>query len=250
MTNLPATTDRKGRCLVCGEGLAQTVVWCTRCATPHHRDCFAYTGHCALFGCQCTEYADDPRGRAVSALTMLDDFGVRMPQMEFLDYTSEREALLEPRWIFTCAMALGGGGFVTGFAPLFLASSLAFVAGVVAWWASGQVSDYHIADRRHGILWHHREWMGKANVAMECGFEDIRALVVTRHTETRQPEPKRYYTAVVWTPWVELHDGRRIKITDGEAVAAGSADDSECPPLVRERLEYLRRFFRVELEWD
>ena len=39
------------RCGVCGEKLASDIVVCSRCNTPHHRDCWQYSGGCATYGC-------------------------------------------------------------------------------------------------------------------------------------------------------------------------------------------------------
>jgi hypothetical protein len=42
----------EGECQVCGVSLGEgTVVRCRRCATPHHEDCWAYTGWCSTFAC-------------------------------------------------------------------------------------------------------------------------------------------------------------------------------------------------------
>ncbi|MBI3890546.1 MAG: hypothetical protein HY303_03345 [Candidatus Wallbacteria bacterium] len=39
-------------CPVCGDPLqGSALVQCSRCATPHHRDCFRYAGVCSVFGC-------------------------------------------------------------------------------------------------------------------------------------------------------------------------------------------------------
>jgi hypothetical protein len=39
------------RCGVCGENLADEIVVCRRCNTPHHRECWQYGGGCATYGC-------------------------------------------------------------------------------------------------------------------------------------------------------------------------------------------------------
>jgi hypothetical protein len=39
------------RCGVCGESLASEIVICRRCNTPHHLDCWQYSGGCATYGC-------------------------------------------------------------------------------------------------------------------------------------------------------------------------------------------------------
>jgi hypothetical protein len=38
-------------CGVCGESLSSDIVVCSRCNTPHHRDCWQYSGGCATYGC-------------------------------------------------------------------------------------------------------------------------------------------------------------------------------------------------------
>jgi hypothetical protein len=40
-----------GECQVCGAALEGTLVSCSRCATPHHRDCWDYVGRCSTYGC-------------------------------------------------------------------------------------------------------------------------------------------------------------------------------------------------------
>jgi hypothetical protein len=38
-------------CCVCCERLTEGVVFCVRCKTPHHRDCWEYSGGCSTYGC-------------------------------------------------------------------------------------------------------------------------------------------------------------------------------------------------------
>ena len=43
---------REASCDVCGASLKQgIVVRCARCSTPHHKDCWAFNGKCAVFAC-------------------------------------------------------------------------------------------------------------------------------------------------------------------------------------------------------
>ncbi len=44
-------------CQVCGEEIRSEMVFCRRCRTPHHLDCWQYNGCCAIFGCRETRYA-------------------------------------------------------------------------------------------------------------------------------------------------------------------------------------------------
>lgn len=42
-------------CQVCGEKAAEDVVICSRCQTPHHRECWRYLGQCSTYGCGGTD---------------------------------------------------------------------------------------------------------------------------------------------------------------------------------------------------
>ena len=45
-------TDLAGtQCQVCGAELCRPVAECTRCATPHHEECWNFMGHCSTFAC-------------------------------------------------------------------------------------------------------------------------------------------------------------------------------------------------------
>jgi hypothetical protein len=38
-------------CRVCGEVIREGLVFCRRCKTPHHRECWLYVGRCSVFAC-------------------------------------------------------------------------------------------------------------------------------------------------------------------------------------------------------
>ena len=38
-------------CQVCGEAIRGDHVACMKCDTPHHLDCWQYTGQCSTYGC-------------------------------------------------------------------------------------------------------------------------------------------------------------------------------------------------------
>lgn len=40
-----------GACRVCGDPLQNRVVYCGTCSTPHHPDCWEYTGQCSVYAC-------------------------------------------------------------------------------------------------------------------------------------------------------------------------------------------------------
>ena len=46
------TTTSPGQCQVCGAELVSEVVYCASCRTPHHEECWRYTGECSTFACR------------------------------------------------------------------------------------------------------------------------------------------------------------------------------------------------------
>ncbi len=43
-------------CQVCGAALSlRSLVYCAKCNTPHHEDCWHYTQCCSTFGCGCSQ---------------------------------------------------------------------------------------------------------------------------------------------------------------------------------------------------
>ena len=43
-------------CQICGEEIHDDLVYCRRCKTPHHRDCWLYAGRCSVFACGETQF--------------------------------------------------------------------------------------------------------------------------------------------------------------------------------------------------
>jgi hypothetical protein len=48
--------DGRPSCLVCCGPLEEDVIYCRRCGTPHHRECFRYAGACTVFACGSRRY--------------------------------------------------------------------------------------------------------------------------------------------------------------------------------------------------
>jgi hypothetical protein len=55
-------------CKVCGDEIHEQMVVCRRCKTPHHEDCWHYTGACSVFGCRETTFIAPPRGHKPPAM--------------------------------------------------------------------------------------------------------------------------------------------------------------------------------------
>ncbi|MFO7901396.1 MAG: RING finger protein [Planctomycetota bacterium] len=43
-------------CQICREEITTNMVFCRRCRTPHHLECWQYTGRCSVYGCRETRY--------------------------------------------------------------------------------------------------------------------------------------------------------------------------------------------------
>lgn len=41
-----------GECQVCGTTMEARIVWCAKCRTPHHEECWVYNGVCSTYGCR------------------------------------------------------------------------------------------------------------------------------------------------------------------------------------------------------
>ncbi len=54
-------------CTICGEQVLADMVYCKRCKTPHHGECWEYAGGCSVFGCQETQSLRPQTGRSCSA---------------------------------------------------------------------------------------------------------------------------------------------------------------------------------------
>ena len=44
------------QCRVCGDVMESDIVYCRRCKTPHHRECWDYNGACSTYGCREVQY--------------------------------------------------------------------------------------------------------------------------------------------------------------------------------------------------
>ena len=48
--------DGDAICRVCGDDLQENIVFCRKCHTPHHRDCWSYFGACSTYACGETRF--------------------------------------------------------------------------------------------------------------------------------------------------------------------------------------------------
>jgi hypothetical protein len=41
-----------GHCQICGSAMVERLVYCAKCGTPHHEECWTYNGACSTYGCR------------------------------------------------------------------------------------------------------------------------------------------------------------------------------------------------------
>jgi len=51
-------------CKVCGDEIDGDMIFCRRCKTPHHADCWHFNGCCSVYGCGETVYLTPQRAQA------------------------------------------------------------------------------------------------------------------------------------------------------------------------------------------
>jgi hypothetical protein len=52
LQNAHVSTSKGGDCRVCGVAMEASIVFCSRCRTPHHEECWAYNGMCSTYACR------------------------------------------------------------------------------------------------------------------------------------------------------------------------------------------------------
>lgn len=56
--HLQAQVIDDAKCPICGDQIEDDLVFCSRCKTPHHRECWHYIGKCATYACGEPNYAE------------------------------------------------------------------------------------------------------------------------------------------------------------------------------------------------
>jgi len=52
LDDVPAEASKDPVCQVCGADIASDMrVYCRRCKTPHHKDCWEFNGSCSTYAC-------------------------------------------------------------------------------------------------------------------------------------------------------------------------------------------------------
>lgn len=143
-------------CLVCARDLGAVVETCPRCQSAYHRECLAYAGRCAVYGCA----PDEPAPTAKHQVVLAYD---------------------DPGRTFACWMA-GGLGFL-GLATAMMVPlpGLAMLAaGVAAGCASQRMEAYRVVDPKSRVIWHHRRGISSESLEPELRFDQCRGLRLRR----------------------------------------------------------------------
>jgi hypothetical protein len=64
---MPLAVPAGTHCLVCGSDVCAPTIWCPRCQTPYHAECYRYAGKCSIYGCAGVSAAPLP-GKAETSL--------------------------------------------------------------------------------------------------------------------------------------------------------------------------------------
>lgn len=184
-------------CLVCGRELGEPLAACARCATAYHRECLAYAGECAVFGC--APRPEAIRGKAPRVVFCVDD----------------------PARMVAC-WAAGGLG-ILGLASASLAvwpGALLLGVGVIAGCAAGRMQSFRVIDGKSRTIWRQRIGLGGEVVEPVVRFEECRALVLRRQFALDSAGQNSR-----WVLDLELVSGERLILGDGvspdDARAAG-----------------------------
>ncbi len=93
-------------CQICGEELAESLVWCSQCKTPHHADCWQFNNGCSTYGCGSKKaLKESPHGTKTNdALLVIDSDKDDLVQFEDKDsviyITEDAVTVLKPKKTF------------------------------------------------------------------------------------------------------------------------------------------------------
>lgn len=236
---------------MCGGALEPAAtVWCRDCSTPHHRDCFAYAGKCAIFGCGCMRFNESPKGaRGVQWIEIKDDDGIYVPQGYVVNFSSRRETFLNIL-IFVFVV----GAFVAAappkhhrhaewpWSPLWTWAS-ALAAGLCAF-VRWNTDDYRVVDAKTRKVWLHEKFFGRVSNAPEVDFSEIRKVLMTWRDYYHKGQKR------TWKLFLIMKDDTGILLMDAQTVSVGMlSNGGECPELMRENAKKVAKLIGVEEDW-
>lgn len=121
---------RQVACPVCACPIEGDPVTCPRCATPHHADCWEYSGGCAIFGCTRAEGA---RSSSSLSLSPSSSSPLPAPTAELKSRLRTWSWMYRLHWATFASIGVGLGGtvIVSAFAGLLHAILAPVVPGYV-----------------------------------------------------------------------------------------------------------------------
>jgi hypothetical protein len=230
---------------VCGAALERDrTVWCRDCQTPHHRDCFAYAGKCAIYGCGCMRF-NESAGRApgVRWIEIKDPGGDYVPQGYVVDFSSQRETLANVLLI-VCGVAM----IVCAMPPdrhregpvlsVFWAT-VAAIGFFIGAYLRANTDDYRVIDAKTRKIWLHRKFGRTVTNTPEAEFYQCKELVVAWHEFNFKGHKRQ------WTLYLHLIDGSAIQLTDSRSTSA----HMPCPDWMRETATKVSQLIGCPEEW-
>ena len=201
-------------CLACGQTLGLVrPVWCADCRTPHHRDCFARDGRCAVARCSGRRFSETRIGPSVNAVEVRAADGSAALRNFIVDFTSGRE-LAANLAIWLAAGVLVAGMLGTAARP-HLARVLAGAGAAllaVAILIRRRLSDYRVIAGADRVIWLHRSFLGRTDLKREAAFAEV-ARVIVAYTERGARRS--------WRVWLEMLDHTGLGMTDAVRQDAG-----------------------------
>lgn len=88
----------------CGFDVSAPPYRCTRCDTPHHRECWDWTGDCAIFGCRKQEGQPVALSRAGTALASAKELALPNVAADALTFPIQFAGLSMPFWAMFCSV--------------------------------------------------------------------------------------------------------------------------------------------------
>lgn len=204
----------ESKCLVCGAEMdLPKTVWCADCDTPHHRECFAYTGMCAIFGCGGMRFREEGRrGRATTWIEVTTDDGTVVPQGYVVEFHSFREIAAVVAMVVALAAAaiyVIGPARYHGARPWspggFGLAGLAFLASLMLY---RNFDDYRIIDAKTRKVWMHRRLFNRVTLTVDAEFIDCLELVISYGDQKRDQWMRD------WNAYLVLSDGSAIRLVD------------------------------------
>jgi hypothetical protein len=200
---------------VCGEAPVEggapgrVSVLCADCGTFHHRECFEYSGQCAVYGCGGLRCSTSGRGgRDVQVLVIGHPSAERLERM-ILDLTTPAESAATRLQLAGLALLLlAGCGVSAALGPCVIA--------LIAGYTLGASTDcYYVADGRTRRIFYHQKILGIRRLTTALGFGALSQVQLRVRTEWMSATERRlsHWRHALWLAAADAQ-GNEIALSD------------------------------------